>query len=129
VPGAAGGTTHEWRRDWHFGRVRRGAGCAGVFAQRQRAGVYRRAVQQWLASSGIATLYIPPACPWENPFSESFNGKLRDEFLEREEFTSLAEAQVLGAEHQRQYNHERPHSSLDYQTPVEFAAACRRRKR
>jgi len=86
-------------------------------------------VQQWLASSGIATLYIPPGCPWENPFSESFNGKLRDEFLEREEFTSLAEAQVLGAEHQRQYNHERPHSSLDYQTPVEFAAACRRRKR
>lgn len=85
-------------------------------------------VQQWLAASGIATLYIPPGCPWENPFSESFNGKLRDEFLEREEFASLAEAKVLGAEHQRQYNHERPHSSLDYQTPVEFAAVCRRRK-
>lgn len=85
-------------------------------------------VQQWLASSGIATLYIPPGCPWENPFSESFNGKLRDEFLDREEFTSVAEAQVLGAEQRRQYNHDRPHSSLDYQTPVEFAAACRRRK-
>lgn len=85
-------------------------------------------VQQWLTASGIATLYIPPGCPWENPFSESFNGKLRDEFLEREEFSNLAEAKVLGAEHQRQYNHERPHSSLDYQTPAEFAAACRQRK-
>lgn len=86
-------------------------------------------VQQWLAASGIATLYIPPGCPWENPFSESFNGKLRDEFLEREEFTSLAEAKVLGVEHQQQYNHQRPHSSLDYQTPAEFAAACRRREK
>lgn len=87
-----------------------------------------REVQQWLARAGVATIYIPPGCPWENPYSESFNGKLRDEFLNREEFSSVAEAKVLGADHRRRYNHERPHSSLDYQTPDEFAARSRGRK-
>ncbi|GDY23854.1 transposase [Verrucomicrobiota bacterium] len=87
-----------------------------------------REVQQWLARVGVATIYIPPGCPWENPYSESFNGKLRDEFLNREEFTTVAEAQVLGAQQRQRYNHERPHSSLEYQTPAEFAAACRGRK-
>jgi len=74
-----------------------------------------REVQQWLARAGVATIYIPPGCPWENPYSESFNGKLRDEFLNREQFSRVAEAQVLGADHRRRYTHQRPHSSLDYQ--------------
>jgi transposase InsO family protein len=85
-----------------------------------------RALQQWLAAAGVATAYIPPGCPWENPYSESFNSRLRDELLDREEFGSLAEAKVLGHAYRQEYNHRRPHSGLGYQTPGEFAAACRR---
>jgi transposase InsO family protein len=80
-----------------------------------------RAVQEWIAERGFETLYIAPGSPWENPYSESFNSRFRDEFLNRESFTSLLEAKVLGEEYRRDYNQERPHSSLDYQTPDEFA--------
>ena len=73
----------------------------------------------WLA--GAATLYIEPGSPWENGYCESFNSKLRDEFLNGEIFYSLKEAQVL-AEHWRVYcNTERPHSSLGYQPPAPVA--------
>ncbi len=80
------------------------------------------AVKQWLASAGVQTLYIEPGSPWENAYVESFNGKLEDELLGREIFTSLLEAKVLIEQYRVEYNHERPHSSLDYQTPAEFAA-------
>ncbi len=83
------------------------------------------AVQKWLASSGVKTLYIAPGSPWENAHVESFNGKLEDELLGREIFHTLLESKVLVEDYRVRYNHERPHSSLDYQTPAEFAATCR----
>ena len=79
------------------------------------------AVQEWIEKRGFKTLYIAPGSPWENAYSESFNSRFRDEFLNRESFASVLEAKVLGKEYRQDYNHHRPHSSLDYQTPVEFA--------
>ena len=79
------------------------------------------AVQDWIERRGFATLYIEPGSPWQNAYSESFNSRFRDEFLNRESFASVLEAKVLGKQHRHRHNHERPHSSLDYQTPVEFA--------
>lgn len=80
------------------------------------------AVRSSLASSGVSTLYIEPGSPWENAYSESFNSRLRDELLNEELFTSLTESQVLIEQHRVDYNHVRPHSSLGYRTPAEFAA-------
>lgn len=83
-----------------------------------------QAIRDWLASSGIDTAFVAPGSPWENAYCESFNGKLRDEFLDRELFTTAAEARYLAAEYRDEYNHRRPHSSLGYRTPAEFAAGC-----
>jgi putative transposase len=83
-----------------------------------------RAVQTWLAESGVATLYIEPGSPWENAYIESFNGRLRDELLNREVFVTLAEAKVLTEDFRLEYNHRRPHSSLGYRTPAAYAATC-----
>jgi putative transposase len=80
------------------------------------------AVKAWLASSGVKTLYIEPGSPWENAYSESFNSRFRDELLNRELFTSLPEAKILVEQYRVAHNHERPHSSLHYRTPAEFAA-------
>jgi transposase InsO family protein len=83
-----------------------------------------KAVREWLAASGVKTLYIEPGSPWENAYVERFNGKLQDELPGRELFASLAEAKVLAEEYRLRYIHERPHSSLGYQTPAEFAGSC-----
>jgi transposase InsO family protein len=82
-------------------------------------------IRQWLADAKIQTLYIEPGSPWENPYIESFNGKLRDELLNAELFTSLAEAKCLASNWRLEYNHRRPHSSLKGLTPAAFAAASR----
>ncbi len=82
-----------------------------------------RRVQAWLAQAGVATYYIEPGSPWQNPFAESFHGKFRDECLNMETFTSLAEAQVVIESWRQDYNEARPHSSLGYLTPREFRAA------
>jgi putative transposase len=79
------------------------------------------AVQEWIARRGFQTLYIKPGSPWQNADSESFNSRFRDEFLNREAFASVLEAKVLGKQHRHWHNQERPHSSLDDQTPAEFA--------
>jgi putative transposase len=81
-----------------------------------------RALQDWLAETGSQTIYITPGSPWENPFIESFNGKFRDECLNMEVFTSLAEARVVIEDWRQDYNENRIHSSLGYLTPFEFAA-------
>ena len=83
------------------------------------------AVKGWLASSGVRTLYIEPGSPWQNAYSESFNSRFRDELLDRETFTSLTEAQVLVERYRVEHNHVRPHSSLGYRTPAQFAAEQR----
>ena len=82
-----------------------------------------QAVRNWLAGRGAKTLYIAPGSPWENAYSETFNSRLRDELLDREVFETLKEAKVIVEDHRLDYNHRRPHSSLGYQTPAEFAAA------
>jgi putative transposase len=78
------------------------------------------AVRGWLHQQQVQTLYIDPGCPWQNGFEERFNGTVRDECLNSQAFVSVAEAQVLCAAYLREYNEERPHSSLGYQTPLEF---------
>jgi putative transposase len=77
-----------------------------------------RAVREWLARLGVKTLFIEPGSPWENGYIESFNGKLRDELLNREIFTTLEEAKVLIEQWRREYNQVRPHSSLGYRPPA-----------
>jgi putative transposase len=77
-----------------------------------------RAVRRWLGRMGVKTLFIEPGSPWENGQVWSFNGKMRDELLDREVFTTLEEARVLIAEWRKEYNQVRPHSSLGYQPPA-----------
>lgn len=80
-------------------------------------------VRGWLADKQIATLYIEPGSPWQNAFGESFNGRLRDECLNAEWFGNSREAKVVIESWRQHYNEERPHSSLQYRTPVEFRLA------
>jgi len=80
-----------------------------------------RAVRKWLGRLGVKTLFIEPGSPWENGYIESFNGKLRDELLNREIFTTLEEARVLIGWWQREYNEFRPHSAKAYQPPAPVA--------
>lgn len=79
------------------------------------------AIQDWLKERQIKTLYIKPGSPWENGHIESFHDKLRDECLNRELFGTLAEARVILESWRVEYNERRPHSSLGYRTPEEFA--------
>lgn len=81
-------------------------------------------LREWLGKSAVGPLYIEPGSPWENGYAESFHSKLRDEFLGCEEFESVRDAMALGTAWRRQYNEVRPHSSLGYVTPAEFARAC-----
>lgn len=100
---------------------------AELFAIRGRPGYIRsdngpefasKAVKRWLKDMGVGTLFIEPGSPWENGYVESFNGKLRDELLDREIFYTLWEAQVLVEQWRRTYNQLRPHSSLGYRPPA-----------
>jgi putative transposase len=75
-------------------------------------------VRDWLETVEVKTLFIEPGSPWENGYVESFNGKLRDELLNREVFDTLLEAKVLIQRWRRAYNTVRPHSSLGYQPPA-----------
>lgn len=84
------------------------------------------AVQNWLEGTGSGAWYVAPASPWQNGYAESFQSKLRDEFLNREEFENAAQAQALGTLWKEEYNTQRPHSSLAYKTPSEFASNCAR---
>ena len=77
-----------------------------------------KAIREWLGKVGVRTLYIEPGSPWENGYVESFNGKLRDELLDREIFYTLQEVQVLTEEYRQTYNRIRPHSSLGYRPPA-----------
>ena len=76
------------------------------------------ALREWLGRIGVKTLYIEPGSPWENGYCESFNSKLRDEFLNREILYTLNEAKVLIEWWRRHYNTLRPHSALGYRAPA-----------
>jgi putative transposase len=84
------------------------------------------ALRQWLPQQGTEAIQVAPGSPWENGFSESFNSRFRDEFLEMEEFESVPDAKEKGEWFRREYNTVRPHSSLDYKTPKEFSDECGR---
>ena len=81
-----------------------------------------RALLKWIVDQGIETALIDPGKPWQNGATESFNGKFRDECLSLEWFRSRAEAKVVIETWRQHYNQVRPHSSLGYLTPAEFAA-------
>jgi transposase InsO family protein len=81
-----------------------------------------KAVRRWLAQVRAKTLFIEPGSPWENGYVESFNGKLRDELLNGEDFTTLREVQVITESWRRHYNTCRPHSALGYRPPAPQAS-------
>jgi len=82
-----------------------------------------KVVRGWLHWLGVQTLFIEPGSPWENGYNESFNGKLRDELLDRELFFTLREAQILIERWRQHYNGIRPHSALGYRPPAPEARA------
>jgi len=87
------------------------------------------ALRKWLGERGTETLYIAPGRPWQNPYIESFHDKLRDECLNMQLFTDGRHAQQVVEHWRNEYNEHRPHSSLNYMTPAEFAAHCRNSSR
>jgi putative transposase len=80
-----------------------------------------KVICQWLKDNGCQTIFIQPGSPWENGYIESFIDKLRDECLNREVFRNGKEAQTIVEAWRQEYNSYRPHSSLGYLTPSEFA--------
>ena len=79
-------------------------------------------LQAWLRTAGIATRFIEPASPWQNGVNESFNGRFRDECLNRELLASVVEAQCVARTFRDDYNTSRPHSSIHDRTPAEYRA-------
>jgi transposase InsO family protein len=77
-----------------------------------------KAIRGWLNRIEVKTMYIEPGSPWENGYIESFNGKLRDELLNREIFTTLEEAKILIEQWRKEYNQVRPHSAKNYRPPA-----------
>lgn len=82
-------------------------------------------VMRWLRDAAIGPAFITPGSPWQNGFVESFNGKLRDELLNREWFRSRAEARVLIERWRQFYNEQRPHSAHRYKPPASVRRAWR----
>src|ERR1039458_10349146 len=80
------------------------------------------ALRDWCELSKAGTAFIEPGSPWQNPFVESFHSRVRDELLDVEEFSCLAEARVVISDWQEDYNWRRPHSSLGMKAPAAFAA-------
>jgi putative transposase len=75
------------------------------------------ALRDWCRLNHARTSHIEPGSPWQNPYVESFGGRLRDELLAVEAFNSLLEARVLVEDWRIEYNTVRPHSALGYRTP------------
>lgn len=75
-------------------------------------------LRKWLGRLSVKPLFIEPGSPWENGYIESFNGKMRDELLNREIFYTLREAQIMIERWRKEYNYIRPHSSLGYRPPA-----------
>jgi len=82
-------------------------------------------VKRWADGKGVRLVRSEPGSPWQNPFSETFHSRARWEFLEREEFGSLVEAQVLCESYRLWYNEQRPHSALGYLPPARYAEMVR----
>ena len=83
-----------------------------------------KAIKHWLTMIGVEVLYIEPGSPWQNGFCESFNSRLRDEYLQQTELMSLEDTRLKARAWREDFNDIRPHSSLGYLTPSEFARRC-----
>jgi putative transposase len=81
------------------------------------------ALRDWCRFARTGTMFIDPGSPWQNPYVESFNGKVRDEVLDVEEFSCLAEARVVIEDWRQDDNEHRPHSSLGMRSPAVLAAS------
>jgi putative transposase len=79
-------------------------------------------LRDWCVLSRTGTVFIEPGAPWQNPFVESFHSRVRDELLDVEEFSCLAEARVVIEDWREDYNWRRPHSALGMPAPAVFAA-------
>ena len=108
----------ECEGDRSTGRCHGLEGSARASSIRQRPEFVAKELRKWLADTGAKTLYIEPGSPWENGYCESFNSKLRDEFLNGELFYSMKELRVLAERWRVHYNTVRPHSSLGYRPPA-----------
>jgi len=86
-----------------------------------------RALEAWVIGNDVQLCFIRPGRPVENGFIESFNGRLRDECLNVEWFSSMEEARQKLAKFRAHYNEQRPHSALADRTPADFAALHRRK--
>ena len=84
------------------------------------------AIADW-AKNRIGLAFIPPGTPWNNGYVESFHARQRDECLNINSVYSVLHAKVMIADWNHEYNHVRPHSSLNYKTPIEYARDCTHR--
>ncbi len=80
-----------------------------------------KSLDEWAWNRGVKLDFIRPGKPTENAFIESFNGRLRDECLNVNEFVSIDDARQRIKMWRQDYNHRRPHGSLGHLTPIEFA--------
>lgn len=80
--------------------------------------------KEWALKECVKLNYIPPGKPTKNAFTESFNGKFRDECLNQNAFNNIREAQIIIEQWRQYYNKKRPHSSLGYKTPEEYMKSC-----
>jgi len=81
------------------------------------------AIRDWCRFARAGRSFIEPGSPWQNPFVESFGSRVRDEVLSIEAFDSVVEAQTVMNDWKDIYNHQRPHSSLDWKPPAAYAAS------
>jgi transposase InsO family protein len=84
------------------------------------------ALADWLPAVGAKPTPVAPGHPWENGFIESFHSRFRDEFVDRQEFESVADARSQARWYRQEFNTIRPHSGIGYKTPKAFSAECDR---
>ena len=109
----------RFHKFWHCDLACHSCGLLGRFKDFKEFSTFTATVvRNWLTAVGVKTLYITPGSPWENGYIESFNGKLRDELLNREIFDTPLEAKILIKRWRDEYNHIRLHSSLGYRPPT-----------
>ena len=101
-----------------FGQAMLRCGIPGCIRSDNGSEFIAESVKRWLAENGVGIMYIDPGSPWQNPYVESLNSRLRYECLNTELFTSLPEAQFVIADWREEYNRERPHGGLGRQTPA-----------
>ena len=103
-----------------LGRLLRLYGKLQFFRSDRGAEFTATRVMKWLRDKNVGPSFIPPGKPWHNGFVESFDGKLRDECLNREWFWDLRDARVVIESWREFYDHRRPHSALGYRPPSQM---------